>query len=95
MKNKYVIWDEQLKGVRGINLAKNDHVVSMLVFPPDVDKTGCTLLTVTSGGFAKRSDFAEYRTQSRGGKGIINLKVTQKNGFVVGILPGYDRMMRL
>jgi len=43
-----------------------------------------TLLTVTSGGFAKRTDFDEYRLQSRGGKGIINIKVTNKNGAVVG-----------
>ncbi len=75
------------KGVRGISLAKGDQVVSMIVFPTDVDKTGCTLLTVTENGFAKRSDFAAYRTQSRGGKGIINVKVTDKNGPVVGALP--------
>ena len=75
------------KGVRGISLGKGDQVVSMVVFPADVDKTGCTLLTVTENGYAKRSDFAAYRTQSRGGKGIINLKVTEKNGQVVGALP--------
>ena len=75
------------RGVRGINLGKDDEVVSMLVFPPDVSKTGSTLLTVTSKGFAKRSDFDAYRTQSRGGKGIINLKVTEKNGHVIAALP--------
>ena len=72
------------KGVRGIKLGKGDEVISMIVFPPDVDKTGSTLLTVTEKGFAKKSDFASYRTQSRGGKGIINMKVTDKNGSVVG-----------
>ena len=74
------------KGVRGINLEKGDHVVSMVVFPSDIGKTGSTLLTVSEYGFAKRSDFEEYRIQSRGGKGIINMKVTDKNGPVVGVL---------
>jgi DNA gyrase subunit A len=74
------------RGVRGISLGKGDRVVSMRVFPPDISKTGSTLLTVSSLGFAKRSDFNDYRTQSRGGKGIINLKCTPKNGDVVGVL---------
>lgn len=74
------------KGVRGINLNKGDEVVSMQVFPTDIDKTGSTLLTVTSLGFAKRSAFTDYRTQSRGGKGIINIKATPKTGVVVGVL---------
>lgn len=74
------------KGVRGIKLAKNDEVVSMIVFPPDIAKTGNTLLTVTQKGYAKRSDFNDYRIQTRGGKGIINVKVTDKNGLVVGVL---------
>ncbi|MCK5580862.1 MAG: DNA gyrase subunit A [Candidatus Omnitrophica bacterium] len=74
------------RGVRGIKLGKNDVVVSMQVFPSDIGKTGSTLLTVSSHGFAKRSLFDDYRTQSRGGKGIINLKVTDKNGPVVGVL---------
>ncbi|MBP9853895.1 MAG: DNA gyrase subunit A [Candidatus Omnitrophica bacterium] len=74
------------RGVRGISLAKNDEVVSMIVFPPDVAKTGSTLLSVTQKGFAKRSDFNDYRIQTRGGKGIINVKVTDRNGLVVGVL---------
>jgi DNA gyrase subunit A len=74
------------KGVRGVNLGKGDIVVGMQVFPSDIDKTGSTLLTVSSLGYAKRSKFEDYRIQSRGGKGIINLKTTEKNGLVVGIL---------
>ena len=74
------------KGVRGINLGKGDTVVSLQIFPSDMDKTGSTLLTVSSLGYAKRSAFADYRLQSRGGKGIINLKVTERNGEVVGVL---------
>ncbi len=74
------------KGVRGIRLGKDDIVVSMQVFPSDVEKTGATLLSVTALGYAKRSKFGEYRIQTRGGKGIINVKVTPKNGHVVGLL---------
>ena len=49
------------RGVRGIKLGKGDIVVSMQVFPSDIGKTGSTLLTVTELGFAKRSDFNDYR----------------------------------
>ncbi|MBI3601816.1 MAG: DNA gyrase subunit A [Candidatus Omnitrophica bacterium] len=78
------------KGVHGINLQKGDYVVGMLVFAPDVDKTGSKLLTVCELGYAKRSDFTDYRTQSRGGKGIINVKLTDKNGPVVAVLSVTD-----
>lgn len=74
------------RGVRGISLAKNDEVVSMQVFPTDIEKTGVALLTVSSLGYGKRSNFASYRSQTRGGKGIINLKCTDRNGLVVGVL---------
>ena len=82
-------------GVRGINLDKSDAVVGMIVFSTDVGKTGNTLLTCSSLGFAKRSKFEDYRVQSRGGKGIINLKCTLKNGYVAGILVVHedDEMM--
>ncbi len=84
-------------GVRGINLNKGDVVVGMVVFPPDVDKTGNTLLTCSSLGFAKRSKFEDYRIQSRGGKGVINLKCMEKNGHVIGILVVHedDEMMAM
>jgi len=71
------------KGVRGIRLGKKDIVVSMEVMSPGIEKTGSTFLSVTSKGFAKRTDFTDYRQQSRGGKGIININVTEKNGHVV------------
>ncbi len=78
------------KGVKGINLDKKDYVVAMLVFAPDVDKTGAKLLTVCELGYAKRSDFADYRTQARGGRGIINVKLTEKNGPVVTVMTTMD-----
>jgi len=67
-------------GVRGINLRGDDFVVSM-----EVVKPGGTLLTVTERGFGKRTEIEEYRVQSRGGVGIINIATTQRNGLVVGV----------
>jgi len=67
-------------GVRGINLRGDDYVVSM-----EVVKPGGTLLTVTERGFGKRTEIEEYRVQSRGGVGIINIATTQRNGLVVGV----------
>src|SRR5262249_8608763 len=67
-------------GVRGISLRGDDYVVSM-----EVVKPGGTLLTVTERGFGKRTEIEEYRVQSRGGVGIINIATTQKNGLVVGV----------
>jgi DNA gyrase subunit A len=67
------------QGVKGVNLKKKDKVVGMV----KVDPAG-TLLSVTEKGFGKRTTFDSYRLQSRGGSGIINLKVVDKNGLVVG-----------
>ncbi|MEI7542006.1 MAG: DNA gyrase subunit A [bacterium] len=69
-------------GVRGINLNKKDKVISMTVLHKGDD---VTLLTVTENGFGKRTKVKEYREQSRGGKGLINVKVTAKTGNVVDI----------
>ena len=68
------------RGVRGIQLAAGDEVVSMEVLAADGD-----ILTVSENGFGKRTRQGEYRLQGRGGKGIINLKVSQKTGQVVGV----------
>src|SRR3954468_3218726 len=67
-------------GVRGITLRDDDYVVAM-----EVVKLGGTLLTVTERGFGKRTEIDEYRVQSRGGVGIINIATTTKNGLVVGV----------
>jgi DNA gyrase subunit A len=79
------------RGVRGIRLAKKDEIVGMEVVPVEADKMKLTLLTVTSGGFAKRTIFSEYRLQSRGGKGIINIKTTSRNGEVTGVASVNDQ----
>ena len=71
-------------GVRGIDVGKNDYVVGLAVTPK---KNGAVhrILSVTENGFGKRTDVEEYRLQTRGGKGVINVKTTAKNGKVVGI----------
>lgn len=68
-------------GVRGINLAKNDEVIAVEVVNPKA-----TALSVTENGCGKKTLFSQYRIQSRGGKGIINVKVSDKNGKVVNVL---------
>jgi DNA gyrase subunit A len=68
-------------GVRGIRLKQDDEVVSV-----DILDDETTLLTVTEKGYGKRTKAEEYRLQSRGGKGIFTIKVTPKNGKVVGVL---------
>ncbi len=66
-------------GVRGITLRKDDTVVSM-----DCTEGEGEVLTVAEGGLGKRTKISEYRQQTRGGKGIINLKITDKTGLIVG-----------
>ena len=68
------------QGVKGITLKKKDKVVGMV----RADAEG-TLLTVTEKGYGKRTQFDAYRLQSRGGSGVINLKIVAKNGQVIGI----------
>lgn len=68
------------QGVKGITLKKKDLVVGMVKANPEG-----SLLTVTENGFGKKTGFDAYRMQSRGGSGVINLKVVDKNGPVVGI----------
>ena len=67
-------------GVRGISLRDDDEVVAMEVLRP-----GGTILTVTEHGYGKRTELDEYRVQSRGGIGIINIQTSDRNGKVVGI----------
>ncbi|TWT45975.1 DNA gyrase subunit A [Phycisphaerae bacterium RAS1] len=68
------------RGVRGIELEEGDKVVDMAVITP-----GMSLLTVCEKGFGKRTDISEYRLTHRGGKGVINVRVTDKNGPVVAL----------
>jgi len=69
----------QARGVKAIKLAGDDRVVSMDTVED------ATVLTITEHGFGKRTEFSEYRAQARGGQGIINIKVTERNGPVACI----------
>ena len=72
-------------GVRGISLEPSDAVIALAVVVPDA-----TLLVAGENGIGKRTDFGEYRLQSRGGKGIITMKTTDRTGNVVGALTVKD-----
>ena len=72
-------------GVRGISLEANDGVVALATVMADA-----TLLVAGENGIGKRTPFDEYRVQSRGGKGIITMKTTEKTGRVVGALTVRD-----
>jgi DNA gyrase subunit A len=71
-------------GVRGINLAKADSVVGMVLFSTTLKKKDSYILTATENGFAKRTHIDAYRLQSRAGKGVINIKLSKRIGEVVG-----------
>jgi DNA gyrase subunit A len=96
-------------GVNGMDLDKEDHVVSMDAVQPDFeiiakerkketqnleelenedikDSLTTLMLTVAEKGFGKRTPLAEYRITSRGGKGVVNMKTTDRNGSVIATL---------
>ena len=79
------------RGVRGIRLADDDQVVGMITSTQALEPTperGTkveTLLVVAENGYGKRTSLEEYRQQSRGGKGVITIKTTQRNGNVVAV----------
>jgi DNA gyrase subunit A len=66
-------------GVKGIELESGDEVVALEVVAEG------TVLTATANGYGKKTDLGEYRLQSRGGKGLINIKTSGRNGPVVGV----------
>ena len=72
-------------GVRGISLRDDDEVVAM-----EVVREGGTVLTVAQNGYGKRTELEEYRLQSRGGVGIINIQTSDRNGKVAGIAYVHD-----
>jgi DNA gyrase subunit A len=69
------------QGVRGMRLTEGDFIVGM-----EVLTDGKTLMTVTENGYGKRTSIDEYPVQKRGGKGVITIKTTERNGMVVAIL---------
>jgi DNA gyrase subunit A len=79
-------------GVRGMNLDRGDYIVGMAVTAKERKKAkggeaeSNLILSVTEQGYGKRTDVDEYRLTNRGGKGVINLKTTARNGKVVSIM---------
>jgi DNA gyrase subunit A len=73
-------------GVRGISLEPGDALVAAAIVARDA-----TLLVAGANGIGKRTAFDEYRVQSRGGKGIITMKTTDKTGGVVGALGVHEQ----
>jgi len=69
-------------GVRGMNLTKGDEVVDMVVIKNTHE---ATVLAISENGYGKRSLVDDYREQSRGGKGVITLKVTPKTGKLIAL----------
>jgi DNA gyrase subunit A len=72
-------------GVRGIGLVKNDYVVGVAVTPKEHAAGAYRILSVSENGFGKRTDVEEYRLQTRGGKGVKNMAVTDRIGRVSSI----------
>jgi DNA gyrase subunit A len=87
------------RGVIGMNLSEDDRVVGMEVIDPSRvygENNEAEILTVTENGYGKRTLVKEYRHQSRAGVGVINMKTTEKNGFIMGcrqVLPKDDVML--
>ena len=80
-------------GVRGMDMGEKDYIVGMAVTPKERKKgkngdgeQANLILSVTENGYGKRTDVDEYRLQTRGGKGVINVKTTERNGKVVAIM---------
>ncbi|MCL1947358.1 MAG: DNA gyrase subunit A, partial [Chitinivibrionia bacterium] len=69
-------------GVRGIRLIGDDKVIGMITAKSDEDK----ILTVTENGYGKRTKLGEYRITNRGGKGVKNIKTSERNGKVINIM---------
>ena len=75
-------------GVKGIALRRQDFVVAAVIVK-DIDRT-TEIMSISANGYGKRTSVDLYRLQSRGGKGIINFKVTAKTGPVIGAMPVRD-----
>jgi DNA gyrase subunit A len=73
------------RGVKGVTLESGDEVVSI-----EIVNTEATMMVITENGYGKRTNFDEYRLQSRGGKGIISIQTTERNGKVVSAHAVHD-----
>jgi DNA gyrase subunit A len=73
-------------GVRGITLRDGDKLVGMCTFPRSIDSSAtATMITVCERGYGKRTSLSDYPVKNRGGKGVITIKTTARNGLVSGV----------
>jgi len=84
-ENKVRAMGRNSQGVRGVSLQGDDVVVGMVVVKPE-DVEQSHLLSICANGYGKRSPISEYRLTNRGGKGVINIKTTDRNGPVVSVM---------
>jgi DNA gyrase subunit A len=75
------------RGVRGVDLRPDDFVVALCALSADDNER---MLSISEQGFGKQTKITDYRFQSRGGKGVINMKTTEKTGKVVAVFPVED-----
>ena len=84
------------KGIRGINLSNNDNVVSLSIVNNSKSKDDKKLnklnyiLSITENGYGKRTSNNDFRVTNRGGKGIIGIKTSKRNGNVTATFPVYE-----
>ena len=74
------------QGVKGIELNDDEKIIGMEIIDDSVE-----ILSVTANGYGKRTSVSEYRRQSRGGKGILAMRLTEKNGDIIDIKPVTDK----
>ena len=72
-------------GVRGISIEDDDEVIGALSYSPAAEQASASVLVVSENGFGKRSDVDEYRSTSRGAKGVKTINITEKTGPLVAI----------
>lgn len=72
-------------GVKGITLRDKDYVVAAVIINPHMELEKLSVMTITEEGYGKRTALSEYKVQARGGKGIINLKISEKTGKIVDV----------
>jgi DNA gyrase subunit A len=70
------------QGVKGINIDDNEKIIGMEIIDDNVE-----ILSVTENGYGKRTSASQYRKQTRGGKGILAMRLTEKNGEICAIKP--------
>jgi DNA gyrase subunit A len=74
------------QGVKGIALSEDEIIIGMEIIDDSVE-----ILSITKNGYGKRTQVSQYRKQSRGGKGILAMKLTEKNGPIIQVKPVTDK----